>query len=49
MNVTDNNDVSVTGPIQPVIADAFAEFTLLTNQFWAQYGHSTAAQPFSLA
>ncbi len=40
----DNNDVSVTGPIQPIIPDAVAEFTLLTNQFSAEYGHSTAGQ-----
>ncbi len=40
----DNNDVSITGPLQPVIPDAVAEFTLLTNQFSAEYGHSTAGQ-----
>jgi hypothetical protein len=41
----DNNDVGLTGPNQPVaIPDAVGEFTLLTNQFSAEYGHSTAGQ-----
>ncbi|MBI4468161.1 MAG: TonB-dependent receptor [Acidobacteria bacterium] len=40
----DNNDVGVTGPLSPVIQDAVAEFSLLTNQFSAEYGHSTAGQ-----
>ncbi|MBI3949505.1 MAG: TonB-dependent receptor [Acidobacteria bacterium] len=40
----DNNDPSVTGPMSPVIQDAVEEFTLLTNQFGAEYGHSTAGQ-----
>jgi hypothetical protein len=40
----DNNDVSVTGPIQYVIPEAVGDFTLLTNQFSAEYGHSTAGQ-----
>jgi hypothetical protein len=40
----DNNDVSVTGPLSPVIQDAVAEFNLLTNQFSAEFGHSTAGQ-----
>ena len=40
----DNNDPSVTGPLTPVISDAVQEFTLLTNQFTAEYGHSTAGQ-----
>ncbi len=40
----DNNSPSVTGPVSPVIADAVEEFTLLTNQFTAEYGHSTAGQ-----
>jgi hypothetical protein len=40
----DNNDVSVTGPqIQP-IQDAIKEFTILTNQFSAEHGHSSAGQ-----
>jgi hypothetical protein len=40
----DNNNPSVTGPLAPVIADAVEEFTLLTNQFAAEFGHSTAGQ-----
>jgi hypothetical protein len=40
----DNNEPSVTGPMTDVIADSVAEFTLLTNQFSAEYGHSTAGQ-----
>jgi hypothetical protein len=40
----DNNDVSITGSLQPVIQDAVAEFNLITNQFSAEYGHSTAGQ-----
>jgi hypothetical protein len=40
----DNNDPSLTGPQTPVIAEAVEEFTLLTNQFSAEYGHSTAGQ-----
>jgi hypothetical protein len=44
VDALDNNDPSVTGPLTPVIADAVEEFTLLTNQFTAEYGHSTAGQ-----
>ncbi len=40
----DNNRIDITGPSQVVIPDAVAEFTLLTNQFSAEYGHSTAGQ-----
>jgi Carboxypeptidase regulatory-like domain/TonB dependent receptor len=40
----DNNDPSVTGPLVPVIQDSVAEFALLTNQFNAEFGHSTAGQ-----
>jgi hypothetical protein len=40
----DNNDPSVTGQNGPVLAEAIKEFTLLTNQFSAEYGHSTAGQ-----
>lgn len=40
----DNNDPSVTGSMAPVIQDAVEEFTLLTNQFSAEYGHSTGGQ-----
>jgi len=40
----DNNDPSTTGSLSPVIQDAIEEFTLLTNQFSAEYGHSTGGQ-----
>jgi hypothetical protein len=40
----DNNDVGLTGSQQDVIPDAVQEFNLLTNQFSAEYGHSTAGQ-----
>ena len=40
----DNNDPSTTGALTPVIAEAVQEFTLITNQFSAEYGHSTAGQ-----
>ena len=40
----DNNRLDVTGHAIPVIADAIQEFNLLTNQFSAEYGHSTAGQ-----
>ncbi len=36
----DDNRVDVNGPTQPVIQESVAEFTLLTNQFSAEYGHS---------
>ncbi|HET9530663.1 MAG TPA: TonB-dependent receptor, partial [Blastocatellia bacterium] len=40
----DNNDISLTGPqIQP-IQDAVKEFTVLTNQFSAEFGRSSAGQ-----
>jgi hypothetical protein len=40
----DNNDPSITGSLTPVIQDSVEEFTLLTNQFSAEYGHSTGGQ-----
>lgn len=40
----DNNRLDITGISQTIIPDAVAEFTLLTNQFSAEYGHSTAGQ-----
>jgi hypothetical protein len=40
----DNNRVDITGHSQPVIGEAVADFTLLMNQFSAEYGHSTAGQ-----
>jgi len=36
----DDNKLDVNGPTQPVIQESIAEFTLLTNQFSAEYGHS---------
>jgi hypothetical protein len=36
----DDNRIDVNGPVQPVIQESVAEFTLLTNQFAAEYGHS---------
>src|SRR5262249_53530805 len=40
----DNNDISVTGPQILPIQDAVKEFTILTNQFTAEFGHSSAGQ-----
>jgi len=40
----DDNRVDVNGPTQPVIQESVAEFTLLTNQFSAEYGHSSGGQ-----
>jgi hypothetical protein len=40
----DNNNVSVTGPLVYVPAEATAEFTLLQNQFSSEFGHSTGGQ-----
>ncbi len=40
----DNNDKSVTGPIVYVPNETVAEFTLLQNQFRAEYGHSSGGQ-----
>src|SRR5947207_2934575 len=36
----DDNRLDVNGPTQPVIQESVAEFSLLTNQFSAEYGHS---------
>ncbi|HVO56908.1 MAG TPA: TonB-dependent receptor [Dongiaceae bacterium] len=36
----DDNRIDVNGPVQPVIQESVAEFTLLTNQFASEYGHS---------
>jgi hypothetical protein len=41
---TDNNDVSVTGPLVQPIGDSIAEFTLITNQFTAEYGNGSGGQ-----
>ena len=43
----DNNAKSVTGPLVFVPNESVAEFTLLQNQFQAEYGHSSGGQ-FSL-
>jgi hypothetical protein len=40
----DDNALNTTGPMQPVIQESVAEFTLLTNQFSADYGHSAGGQ-----
>ena len=40
----DDNRADTNGPIQPVIQDSVAEFTLLTNEFSAEYGHSAGGQ-----
>jgi hypothetical protein len=40
----DNNDSIVTGSVIQVIPEAVAEFTILTNQYSAEFGHSSAGQ-----
>jgi outer membrane receptor protein involved in Fe transport len=40
----DDNNLGVTGPNSTVIPDAVGEFNLLTNQFSAEYGHSSGGQ-----
>jgi hypothetical protein len=40
----DNNSKSVTGPMGSVPNDAVQEFSILANQFSAQYGHSSGGQ-----
>ena len=40
----DNNSKSVTGPTVFIPNDDVAEFTLLQNQFRAEYGHSSGGQ-----
>ncbi len=40
----DDNRADVNGPITPVIQDSVQEFTLLANQFSAEYGHSAGGQ-----
>jgi hypothetical protein len=40
----DNNDKAVTGPLITVPNDAVAEFSLLQNNFGAEYGHSSGGQ-----
>jgi len=36
----EDNKLDTNGPTQPVIQESIAEFTLLTNQFSSEYGHS---------
>ena len=40
----DNNSKSVTGPVVYLPNESVSEFTLLENQFQAQYGHSSGGQ-----
>ncbi|MBV9085985.1 MAG: TonB-dependent receptor [Acidobacteriaceae bacterium] len=40
----DDNNLGVTGPNSTVIPDAVSEFTLQTNHFSAEYGHSAGGQ-----
>jgi hypothetical protein len=40
----DDNSKSVTGPVVSIPNDAVAEFTLLQNQYQAEYGHSSGGQ-----
>ena len=40
----DNNNKSVTGPLVYVPNDATGEFTIITNQFAPEFGHSTGGQ-----
>ena len=40
----DNNSKSVTGPLSVIPNDAVADFTLLSNQFSPEYGHSAGGQ-----
>lgn len=40
----DVNDKSVTGPLITIPNDATAEFTLITNQFSPEFGHSSGGQ-----
>jgi hypothetical protein len=40
----DNNDKAVTGPLIYIPNDGVGEFTLITNQFSPEFGHSTGGQ-----
>jgi hypothetical protein len=40
----DNNSKSVTGPMATIPGDAVAEFSILQNQFGAEFGHSSGGQ-----
>ncbi len=41
---TDNNRKDITGPVVVIPTDAVEEFTLLQNQFSAEFGHSNGGQ-----
>jgi hypothetical protein len=41
---TDNNNRAITGPVLAVTNEAVAEFSLLQNQFSAEFGHSSGGQ-----
>jgi hypothetical protein len=40
----DDNEKSVTGPMVEVPSDATGDFTIITNQFSPEFGHSTGGQ-----
>ena len=40
----DNNDKGVTGPLVYIPNDAVGEFSLITNQFAPEFGHSSGGQ-----
>lgn len=40
----DNNNKTITGPLTYVPTEATGEFTLLQNQYGAEFGHSTGGQ-----
>lgn len=40
----DNNDAILTGHVIDVIPEAVSEFSVLTNQYSAEFGHSSAGQ-----
>jgi hypothetical protein len=40
----DNNDKAVTGPLLYIPNDAVGEFSLITNQFSPEFGHSSGGQ-----
>jgi Carboxypeptidase regulatory-like domain len=40
----DNNNKTITGPLVNIPNDAVAEFSVLQNQFAAEYGHSSGGQ-----
>src|SRR4030095_2882251 len=44
----DDNKIDTNGPTQPVIQESVAEFTLLTNQFSAENGHSAGGESHTL-